>query len=356
MTKLCLDFITESTQPSFTVLIDSCVVSAVVTDKELTISADLQYGFHTLAISVTNISSPIVFTDARLDGVSFRQTLYTMFADKQCKRQTTTLTITDNILYLPFINPIAVWIASCAEKIPAKLYAHSLYDEFEIYYPESIVIPASFPKILQDYMLCNTDFYMHAKSLLLDPYYNAEVPYAKLSKLTYDDTALYTELFANLEFFKNNARTPAQSKYNKLETSKSDWRVFDFILEKNILPEAQFPALYKLLHDLNLDEILHGFIGILGPGEYITPHVDRYEGMEFIIEKYGGCGQLYIPVNFKEGNYFKFNNIGLVPLDGPMLINTQHFAHALINNSNEYRFAIGIHGSRLHITNKDDNG
>ena len=67
------------------------------------------------------------------------------------------------------------------------------------------------------------------------------------------------------------------------------------------------------------------------------------------MEQYGGCGQLYIPVNFKAGNYFKFNNIGLLPLTGPMLINTQQFTHALINNSNEYRFAIGIHGSKLRV-------
>lgn len=351
MQELRLSFKTTAKHPSFNVSIDGCNVNIAVANNEIIIWYDLPYGFHQAEITLVNKdgSAPIIFTDATLNGVSFRQTLYTMYCNKDDKRQTTTLTIDDNVLYLPFINPISQWIASCAEKIPSRLYAHSLYKDLAVYYPASIKISDKFPRLMQDYMSHSTDCYVHAKAVLVDPYYNPAVPYVALPQLKYDNKALYAELFANLDFFRTNARDPSQNKYNKAESpGNTFWQVFDFIVKsnENILDKTQFPELYKLLAYLNIDEILHGFIGILGPGEYITPHVDQYEGMEYVLEQYGGCGQLYIPINFKEGNYFKFTNVGMVPLSGPMLINTQYFSHGLINDSDEYRFAIGIHGSR----------
>lgn len=354
MDTICLEFTTAIINPSFDVLVDDCVAKTSVSDNLVTITCDLQYGFHLLEITLANVdkSIPVVFTSASLNGVNFRQTLYTMFVNKQDKHQTTTLTDRDSVLYLPFINPISAWIASCAEKIPAKLYAHNLYEELKVYYPESIKISDKFPKIMQDFMSYNADFYVHAKSLLADPYYKPTVPYTSITNLKYNDTALSIEMLANLEFLKNNARVPAQSKYNKLETNKSKWKAFDFIIEEKIhalLTEVQFPELYKLIHNLNIDKILHGFISILGPGDYITPHIDQYDGMEFM-KQYVGCSQIYIPINFKLGNYFKFTNIGLVPLEqAPLLINNHNFSHALINDSNEYRFALAIVGSPLNV-------
>ena len=353
MQELRLSFKTTAKHPSFNVSIDGCNANIAIANNEIIIWHDMQYGFHHAEITLVNKdgSMPIVFVDAKLNGVSFRQTLYTMYCNKDNKKQTTTLTTTDNILYLPFINPISQWIASCSEKIPGRLYAHSLYKELAVYYPESVKISDKFPRIMQDYMGHYTDFYVHPQAVLADPYYNPIVPYVALPNLKYDNKALYNELFANLEFLRNTARDPAQNKYNKADTtSNTYWQVFDFIIKsnENILSAEQFPELHKLLAYLNIDEILHGFIGILGPGEYIVPHVDQYEGMEYVMEQYGGCGQLYIPVNFKEGNYFKFTDVGMMPLTGPMLINTQYFSHGLINSSDEYRFAIGIHGSRLN--------
>ena len=98
-------------------------------------------------------------------------------------------------------------------------------------------------------------------------------------------------------------------------------------------------------------------MGILAPGKFIPPHADNFyfskkTGMLLAAEqtaRYMGCSQVYIPINFKVGNFFKMTNVGLLPLDqGPLVVNNHNYSHALINDSNEYRFAIAIVGSDLH--------
>lgn len=362
MDTICLEFTSELDNPEFTVLIDGRTAKTIVDNKTVVVTHDsIPFGFHLLEISLSNLAnfSPIVFTKATLNGVDFRQTLYTMFVDKNRKRQTTTLTLTDDVLYLPFINPVSAWIASCAEKISTQLYTRGLYDELEVYYPESIQLPTEFPQIVRDFFAINMDFYVHPKKRIAEAYCNTEVPFVSIAdKLSYNEQLLTDELLNNIKYLQSCARIPPQTAYNKSEsTSNNYWSVVDFILStedeysltsKFSLDKAKVPHLYSLFEQLNLDKIIHAFIGILAPGEFIAPHTDQYTGFEFVINKYGGCSQIYIPINFKEGNYFKFNNIGLLPLDkAPLLINNHNFTHSVINNSNEYRFALAIVGTPL---------
>lgn len=352
MQELHLRFNTTSKNPSINITIDGFNVESVISNNEVIIWHNLSHGFHLIEITLINKQGyrPIVFTDASLDGVSFRQTLYTMYSDKETRHQTTTLTESDNVLCLPFINPISHWIASCAEKIPSRLYAKNLYSELAVYYPESVTIPKSFPQGLQDFFKYNLDFYVHPKKLLDDPYYQHRVPYA-LVDIKYNEAALYTELMANLSHLEKVARSPAQNQYNKFEREQANyWEVVDLILPQQdiALTVEQYPELHKLINSLQLENIMYAFIGILRPGDYVYPHVDQYHDLGDAFSTYGGCRQLYIPVNFKEGNLFKFANIGLVPLDkGPVLVNNDDFAHAVINSSTQNRFAIGVIGSRL---------
>jgi hypothetical protein len=278
--------------------------------------------------------------------------MYTNDKQTYSKRQTTILTDYDNIIHLPFINPVAQWIAQCAEKVPYKLLSNGLYESYEIYYPTSVKISDRYPKILQDFFAGDFGFHIHPK--VKDPYYNTSVPFAILNNaVDYDEQVLATEFLDNIEYLKSVARKPKQTAYS---ASENPWTVVDLIIN----PTSEFdldsefkadpnklPNLYKFLQELDIDLIVHAFIGILAPGEYITPHCDTYQEFDNVLELVG-CSQIYIPINFKAGNLFKFANVGLLPLDGPILINNHNFAHALINDSKEYRFGLGIVGTKLN--------
>jgi hypothetical protein len=334
--------------------IDSNSVEYAINDNNIILSADIPNGFHMLEIALVNPSTNVNvrINAAELDGVDFKQTLYTMFKKEgKNKHQTTVLTSNDRVLYLPFINPISAWIASCSEKIPDALYAGGLYENLAVFYPESITVPSTYPKLVQDFFSTNLDFHTHPAELLNDAYYNQQVPYADLiGKIQYDEDQLYAELMSELEYLKSTARIPFEHEYN------GHWLANDLIFSapdeysldtKFNIDKTRVPTLYKLFKELDLDVIVHAFLGILGPNEFIAPHSDNYVSYPEIIKHFGGCSQIYIPIKFKQGNYFKLNNVGLLPLDRPILINNHNFCHALVNNSSDYRFGIGIVGSRL---------
>jgi hypothetical protein len=335
--------------------IDDIIYRHNIVDNSIVITCNLALGFHTLSIRLVKSDTEIRINDALLDGESVRQTLYTMYViDKNTssKRQTTILSNYDNVVYLPFINPISHWISVCSEKIPYELLANGLYETQEVYYPTSVIIPKHYPKILQDFFACDFGFHVHPK--VKDAYYNPLVPFSGLNNIIdYDEQLLATEFLDNLEYLKGLTRKPKQTAY---ASSKNPWEVVDLIInlsadfdlstEFKAYPN-KLPNLYNFLQQLDIDLIVYAFIGILAPGEYITPHCDTDQEFKNVPE-FVGCSQIYIPINFKPGNLFKLSNVGLIPLDGPILINNHNFAHALINDSKEYRFGLGIVGTRLN--------
>jgi hypothetical protein len=342
------------------ITIDSVPVNYNIVDNNIVVTSDIPLGFHMLNFKLINPSDDINvrINSGSLDDVDLRHTIYMMFAlDSNKNRfQTTILTHRDNELYLPFANPISWWLSSCAEKIPSRLFSSRLYDELAVYYPESINISDKFPKLMRDFFSTNIDFHTHPKHLLDNPYCNSQVPYATLDKkIDFDEAALFNELMSQLDYLKETSRIPAQQSYNKT-TSPGRWLANHLIIShpdeysletKFSIDKTRVPLLYSLIDQLNLDVIVHSFLGILGPGEYAAPHIDDYETHKWIVDQYGGCSQLYIPINFKKGNLFKFNKIGLLPVDKPLLINNHNYSHALINDSDEYRFGLAIVGSQL---------
>jgi hypothetical protein len=360
MTSLQLKFKSDDTDFLSDIKINGITHQYQLVDNTINIPHTLNFGFHLLEISITSLSPTfnLEIVDAILDGVSVKQTLYTMFGlnSESKKYQTTIFNTQTEKLWLPFINPIAYWIASCTDKIPPKCFASGLYERFDVYYPESIQVADHFPKTVKDFFLINLDFHLHEKTQ--DVYKNPKVPYVPISGIEYNESEVYKELINNLDYLKEHARFPLWNYYEKNETtSQILWSAIDLIVtteeeydleSKFKLDKNRVPQIYNLIKNLKLNKIVHAFIGVMAPGRYASPHIDKYEGYDYIYEKFGGCSQIYIPINFKPGNLFKLANVGLIPLDGPMLINNHNFVHSLINDSSEYRFAIAIVGSRFN--------
>ena len=352
--ELTIEFRCKSTNPKFYFeLNDIEIIPTAQIANVVTLTLDINHGFHMLKMSVVDITD-VDIVDLYLNDVSFGATRFLIFGtNKAGKVQTTSINHHVKELYIPFINPLSFWFAEVEEKIPNRFFAGGLYQSMEVYYPQSITLPEKFSKTIKDYFKYNQSFYVVDKNETVHPYYNKKIPYCLAPKINYNESELFAEFMDNLNLLSSQRMEHQAGSYLvNVVVVQPDQPKFDpatrFLLDKSL-----FPNLYKLLESLNIGEILQAFVGLLPPGGEIGVHMDSVYVVEYLkvkyeTDKYTGCSQLYIPINFKPGNYFKFTNVGILPLDnGPLVINNRNFSHGLVNNSDEWRFAIGIVGTEL---------
>jgi hypothetical protein len=317
--ELTIEFRCKSTNPKFHFeLNDIEIVPTAQTANVVTLTLDINHGFHMLKMSVID-DIDVDIVNLYLNDVNFANTRFLIYGANESGRfQSTSINQYVKELYIPFINPVSQWIAMATEKIPSKFFAGGLYESLEVYYPPSIILSDKCARIAQDYFKYNYDFYVIDKEELVSPYYSSTVPYCPApAHIVYNEQELFTEFMDNLDFLNNLKIEHQKGNYLINVVLPSDEPVFDlekrFLLDRNL-----FPSLYKFIDTLNIGEIVHTFIGLLGPREILPVHTDERtvikkfdaDGNELWtklasdLKRYGGCSRLYIPVNFKPGNYF----------------------------------------------------
>lgn len=342
--------------PKFDILINSIPVSYQIIDNQIVLEHDIIFGLNMLKIKL-NQGTQVIINDLSLNGVSARHSLYLAFHENP-KTNSTWLTVTNRELIIPFGNPMSWWLAECAKKIPNSYYGTNLYEQFDIFYSESLIIDSKFPKLLQDFMKYNFGFHVvdKSKSLL----HNKTLPWIKIN-LDYDENALFTEFSNNIDILKSNHYlskqktefTSLQNQYNKKESANVNfWEVAKVIYQNKFNPKKiinfdpkKLPIFFKLIKDIeSLDiEIIHAYIGTVYPGSYVAPHADDWYKHDKIYENTHGPSGFFIPIGWKDGNYFKFNDIGFLPYhQAPFLVNNAEFMHGSINASDTVRFTIQL--------------
>lgn len=345
---------------SFILTLNNSLISYQIENNNIIINTEINAGVILLTIKLINTKENFVLKikDFILNKVSSRQTLYLAFSQLEGKNFCTTwLTDRDNIITIPFGNPMSWWLSECAKKIPNMSYGTNLYDQYNIFYPKSIEIDSGFPRIMQDFMKHNLGFHIVAKTEYENPLHNKKIPYLRVD-LDYDEDALFDEFSRNIDLLESDDYTPKQNEYNKGEVEKLDLWQISMAVRTNktknnigwkdtiIYKKEQFPLFYRLLEqitDIGGVRIVQAFIGQVKPHSYVAPHVDDlYKHRDEFINT-GGCSQLFIPIKWKKGNYYKFADIGLIPYDqGALLSSNGEFMHGSVNASDNIRFTIGI--------------
>jgi len=339
--------------------LNSSLVTCQIENNNIIIDTEIDIGINSLTIKLIDAKENFVLKikDFILNKVSARQTLYLAFGNLENKNICTTwLTNRDTVITIPFGNPMSWWLSECSKKIPNTLYGTNLYDQFEMFYPESIDIDNKFPRLMQDFMKHNLGFHTVAKNEYDHPLHNKKIPYLNID-LDYDENLLFKEFLKNIELLNNNYYKLKQNEYNNQEIEKLElWRVAmavptvegqDTSWKENILySQEDFPLLYDLLERITAIggiRIIHTFIGQVHPNSYVAPHVDDLHRRDNRYLNLDGCAQIFIPIGWKPGNYFKFADVGLIPYDqGAVIINNSEFMHGSVNASDSLRFTIGI--------------
>jgi hypothetical protein len=351
MTAINIIFKTNQTidDNSFILSIGDNQIDYTVDNSTLIINTDITFGVHTLLISPTasvNLLTDIRFTDVIIDQVSLRQCLYLSYCMRgDARENTTTLNSYYPSWHLPFGNPVSWWLAETSKYISNLMYGTNLAEKLEIFYPESITLDDHFPPTIKDFFKYNLGFYAYNKQLKTARLPGPEIPFVKL-KLEYNEEALFQELLANIDVLADSSYTPSQHKLTKLDTTVKPWQIHRAaFLGETTIDEAKFPEYCKLIKSIegmNIN-IKISFLMALHPGSYIDPHIDDWHRRVPELSHLTDCCGIFIPIGWRPGNYFKFNEIGLIPYDqGALLFNPSTFMHASANQSDRVRFTISI--------------
>ena len=340
------------------ILVNDNLVNFQLTEDQIIIDYNEVFGVNLLKIS-HNSKETLKILDLLINEDSIRSTLYLAYLDNP-KRNSTWVTVDDGPLTIPFGYPVGWWYAECSTTIPNGKLGSNLYDEYEIYYPESVTVSDLYPELIKSYFKHNFGFTMIPKDEYQNPLHNNIIPSIPIH-LEYNEQELFNEFTSNRNILESDDYIPSQktTNYNKTwdlsmlirptDQTKTGWRrsfIFDF---------KDFPALYKLLEQIeNFDDIimLHGFVGIVDPGDRVDLHRDDhsnsnkfwYPNGDYTYDGISGLCTLYVPVGWTPGNYYKFHNVGLIKYDqGAMISNVFSYPHASVNDSEQVRYTIGIY-------------
>jgi hypothetical protein len=329
-----------------TISIDNCPVDFEINDHMIEIAVPIEFGVHTLKI-VNCSDNRITFAQVSINNASLRKLLYlswTITASGQRIQPCTEIWERDQCWILPFGNPLSHWIAVAETKISNDYYGKDLSEHFCIWYPDRLELPDQFPQTVRDFFNHNFDFTVVSQS----NFDYRRVPYVKLQDQLDAEllTNATTEIINNTDMVITRGIGYGQLADNQTEFNLSDKQIWKRVwLKRRDRPRAQqeqFAATWQLIDSLDL-EIWSVFVGVLPPGGFIYPHTDNTTDKDLENSPYVGCVHLYIPINWPKNNYIKFNNAGILSMeDGPMIVNTDRFTHAVVNNSNQYRHALII--------------
>jgi hypothetical protein len=330
-----------------TITVDNLHVDFTINDHIITVHELNELGLHKLKI-INHSDQKWSINQVCVDGNSLRKLLYmswSITASGHRVQPCTELWEQDQTWILPYANPLSHWINITETKIENSHYGKDLAEQFCIWYPETIKLPDRFPQVVRDFFNYNFDFTVIDKSKLdirRIPY----VPYrgqldADLLKLA------TTEILNCSNIVLENGDHYGQRTDNFKEFNLENNEAWKYCWLKNRkrndrLLEERYPATWKLIDSLGMD-FWQAFIGVMPPGGFIYPHTDNPADKDLAHSPYVGCTQLYIPIQWPEHNYIKFAQAGIVSMkSGPMLVNVDHFTHAVVNNSNQYRYVLAI--------------
>lgn len=288
--------------------------------------------------------------DLFVDGDSTRELKYFSWVKNGDKKQCPCnyLNDPDHIWEMPMIFPLSSFFSSCFNKIKNGLWGQDLTEHFELYFPEKVTLPSTFPKILQDFFSEDLDF--HVASKKSDWINDIEKPWQKIN-FDYDHDSLLAEIEKNIESIKDLEVVPGQTKDNEkyYGPRESVWKRYDLIKktpageswqERSCINREHWPVLWNLLNQLPVKNISLVYLGELGPGGFIFPHIDCL--WSSLSQSTTALNILYLPVQCDQGTMFKMGNVGLLPLDGSVLLNNKRFTHAIANTGTKTRYTISI--------------
>lgn len=321
-----------------------------LSDKNcLIIENNLNSGFNMLTVKSKD---SITFNDIKIDGDSMRELFYLNFLlDNKKKIQPgNTIDNESQIWCMPLILPLSSYFSFIQSTLPNGYIGKNLFDFYDFYFPESIILDNSYPSLIRDYFSYDDRFSILKKNTqqvwrekLKIPYCGVDLDVNKekiFKEYTYnsDDILLKTIHQAGKDVYKTHYNKTDSWKYEFFirkaeENEKSTWK------ERFVLDKKKWPILFSFLDSLETEDITSAFIAELPPKTFILPHCDSRDGQ---MGNSKDNDILYVPLSIPDNVYFKFSHFGLVNLARPSFINNRLYSHSVINDSENKRYILSL--------------
>ena len=334
----------ESKFNKLSITIDGQEVLYTVELNKICIQQSVDCGIHILRLCLVG-AGRFSITDVFLNGAGLRGSLYLSYIDENSNKSQPTTCVWEptQTWVLPFGNPVSHWLSKVSHSLDSSKLGTNLYDLYDLFYPEPVTLADHFPPVVKDFFKYDFDFTVidkHHRKKEDYPYYSLDVDQSLID-------AANLEIIANLDWFYQRNTTPAQVTDNQRESIDLDlqhWSVFHFIKRNAAgvvefqFDKLQFPALLALVNSVGMIDNERGVIAFTKPQSFVSPHIDPpaiFKATE------AGCTQVYIPLI--KGTLCKFAGVGVFP-DQPLVINNNHFMHAIANTTDQTRIAIIMRG------------
>lgn len=323
--KICLDSVQTTYHQNF---------------DRIVIEENLPDGLHSLSVALIEPGDRLEIVDVIVNECGSRQNIYFSYISTGdiIMQPATVLWEPGQTWHYPFAVPFSHWHKLITQKFPDDVLGNDLRGLFQIYWPENIDPGPGFPRLVRDHFSRSFDFTVISKK----DRSRLRVPYQVLQDFFTPETIAH-ELLNQHQQLKSFSVIPKQYAYNFIDhtgiNTAKVWATTYFTQDREWRPEIKkiFPQTIDWLESLDLD-ILFAYVGILEPGQYISPHCDPKGNLD---PKYQGCCQLYIPINWQPGCYFKFADVGMLPVQ-PCVINNDRYVHSVINASTDTRLSLAV--------------
>lgn len=340
---------------SLEVYLNKIPVPFTVKDNIIIIETELDHGVNFVKLKLLSEfnGESLKMTAFYLNESISRHTLFLTYAEVAGVKTSSTWLGFYPEITIPFGNPMSWWICECSQKIKYKDFSTNVYQDYEIFYPESLTISNEFPRMMRDWFRYNFKIHVYRKDDLKDFETNRRIPYFKIN-FDYDNEGLYQELHNNIEAIVHKKRThkERQDTYNQkdgetLTAYQSVWTVYDTVLpcdrgdnlwawkQTSVPTPEQFPKFHQLLEQITNKGIKIAFVFISQTDghSFVAPHGHQ--------EDYGFY-QLTFPLGWTNDSYFKIDGVGLLPTDSAFVINSSDYLHGTVNPTDKTRYVIGV--------------
>lgn len=224
-----------------------------------------------------------------------------------------------------WIHPnVGFFMSTILNQIDGGDYGSNLFEKYMLTVDKSITIDRSFP-------LDTKEFFAHSSGPKWWRRDHADFPYKTFSNpilKNIDKQLLINEIKQTAETYFCRENVPEWSAYE----IKDNENLFS-------VETIQSPELKKLLKIIGYESIGQIHLNGLDPFSQIPLHKDND------IFGYGdGFYKFYWNLSDSKDIYFKFSGLGCLPIDEPLTCQTNKYAHAVVNNSNEERFSLLVYG------------
>jgi len=285
--------------------------------------------------------------DVKVNGSSIRHLIYLSWTQKNLSRvqPCTAIWETDQVWCLPFGTPISWWIDCVLSQIPQHCLGQDLSQDWDIWYPDKLELPDTFPTLVRDFF--NKDFgftarHKHTDHRLGLPMQQLLIDSAELKPLA----SKSMQLWQQGDFDHVILKQFDQDQYNQRDHTAwvaEQWQICKLLVWNHAagcavptVPTELFPEFFSWI--TKFSHVHHAQINFLQPGSYIAPHRDF--GKRNIEDPTipAGCSQCYIPLQWVTGSYLKLAAAGIIGQDSrAWVINNDEFTHSVVNNSQHTR-------------------